>query len=78
MLDSPLLAYYEPEGDEDSVVGTDLKVRFYQYLAEKHGDYQVIIIENEHPPAEVNGQLAVTDFTKNPNEGRYGLFPISG
>ncbi len=32
VLDSPLLAYWEPEGDEDDLTGTDVKERFYDYL----------------------------------------------
>lgn len=75
VLDSPLLSYWGPEGDEDSLVGTDLKERFYEYLAMQHGDSQIIIIENEHPPEELLDRLAFTDFTKNPNHGRYGFFP---
>jgi hypothetical protein len=49
MLDSPLLAYWAPEGAEDSLEGSDLKDRFYTYLAENHRDAQIIIVENEHP-----------------------------
>ena len=32
LLDSPLLSYKEPEGDDDDLRHTDLKVRFYEYL----------------------------------------------
>src|SRR5689334_18911700 len=31
-LDSPLLAYREPEGDDLDLVGTDLNSQFYNYL----------------------------------------------
>ena len=75
LLDSPLLAYFKPEGDEDTALqGTDLKERFYSYLKAHHGDEsQVIIIENQHPPdSELEG-LNVTVFTRNPAEGRFGL-----
>ncbi len=75
LLDSPLLAYFKPEGDEDTALqGTDLKERFYSYLKAHHGrDSQVIVIENQHPPdSELDG-LSVTVFTRNPAEGRYGL-----
>jgi hypothetical protein len=75
VLDSPLLAYYAPESAEDSLVGSDLKVRFYKYLAQNHVDSQIIIIENEHPPSDIEGQIGLIDFTKNPHEGRYGFFP---
>lgn len=75
LLDSPLLAYFKPEGDEDTALqGTDLKERFYSYLKAHHGDEsQVIIIENQHPPdSELEG-LNLTVFTRNPAEGRFGL-----
>lgn len=74
VLDSPLLAYYKPESSEDSLVGSDLKLRFYEYLANNHIDSQVIIIENEHPPIAIEQRIAFTTFTKS-NEGRYGFFP---
>lgn len=75
VLDSPLLSYWEPEGQEDSLIGMDLKDRFYEYLATEHSDCQVIIIENEHPPDKLLDTIALTDFTKNPHQGRYGFFP---
>lgn len=51
------------------------KVLRVQYLNATHRNNQVIVIENEHPPAAVDlaGRLKV--FTRNPTEGRYGLFP---
>ena len=75
VLDSPLLAYFKPEGDEETALqGTDLKERFYAYLKAHHGDEsQVIIIENQHPPDSELGNLHLTIFTRNPEEGRYGL-----
>lgn len=76
VLDSPLLAYYKPEGEDDSLQGTSLKQKFYKYLIEEHSDSQVIIVENEHPPESFKGQLGLTVFTKNPQQGRFGLFPL--
>lgn len=75
VLDSPLLAYFKPEGEDDVILqGTDLKERFYDYLTNQHGrDSQIIIIENEHPPADATNNLRLTVFTGNPSEGRYGL-----
>ncbi len=75
VLDSPLLAYYEPEGDEDNLQGTDLKQKFYKYLIDEHSDNQIIIIENQHPPEVFEDKIKLTVFTKNPHEGRFGLFP---
>lgn len=75
VLDSPLLAYFEPEGPEDlALKGTDLKERFYEYLITHHGaDSQVLIIENQHPTAGLESRLVVSVFTGNPGDGRFGL-----
>lgn len=75
VLDSPLLAYYKPEGDEDlALQGSDLKERFYEYLIQHHSDdSQVVIIENQHPQLDAESKLAITVFTRNPTEGRFGL-----
>ncbi|WP_442838830.1 hypothetical protein [Acinetobacter baumannii] len=75
VLDSPLLAYFKPEGDDDiALSNSDLKELFYDYLIKHHkSDSQIIIIENQHPPANVEDQILMTIFTSNPNEGRFGL-----
>lgn len=75
VLDSPLLAYYEPEGDEDQALrGTNLKESFYSYLVDHHStDSQIIIVENQHPPTSVTDRLTMTVFTGNPHEGREGF-----
>ena len=77
VLDSPLLAYWKPEGDEDDLRGTDLKEMFYRYLLGLRKDTQVIIIENEHPPDFVSRDGNVIVFTKNPHQGRCGFFPTA-
>ena len=77
VLDSPLLAYWKPEGDDDDLRGTDLKEMFYRYLLGFRKNDQIIIIENEHPPDFVYEEGNVTVFTKNPHQGRYGFFPVS-
>lgn len=75
VLDSPLLAYFKPEGDEDrQLQGTNLNELFYSYLVDHHSiDSQIIIIENQHPPDSVLDRLTMTVFTGNPNEGRLGF-----
>ncbi|MCC5987222.1 MAG: hypothetical protein JJT95_06020 [Pararhodobacter sp.] len=75
VLDSPLLAYWKPEGDADDLRGSDLKEKFYRYLLGMSKVNQVIIIENEHPPEFVEKEAPVTVFTRNPGVGRYGFFP---
>lgn len=75
VLDSPLLAYFKPEGDEDRQLhGTNLKEKFYSYLIDHHStDSQIVIVENQHPPESVLGGLNMTVFTGNPKEGREGF-----
>lgn len=75
VLDSPLLAYWKPEGKEDDLRGTDLDEMFYRYLLGLSEENQIIIIENKPPPDFVVKEGHVIQFTKNPHHGRYGLFP---
>ncbi|XYS42434.1 hypothetical protein ACSUAE_03500 [Acinetobacter baumannii] len=75
VLDSPLLAYFKPEGDDDiALSNSDLKELFYDYLIKHHkSNSQIIIIENQHPPVVIEDRISITVFTSNPNEGRFGL-----
>ena len=78
LLDSPLLSYKEPDGDDDDLRHTDLKVRFYEYLKQIGSDQQVLIIENTDPPDDVRVMSYAQKFTGNPEEaGRAGLFPVA-
>jgi hypothetical protein len=75
VLDSPLLAYFKPEGEDDlALQSSDLKERFYDYLVTHHGkESQILIIENQHPPKSMEDRLSMTVFTANPHVGRFGL-----
>lgn len=75
VLDSPLLAYREPDGTEDDLRGTDLQEQFYAYLEGLLADTQVIVVENTNPPAAIIARDQSLMFSKNPHHGRYGLFP---
>lgn len=76
ILDSPLLAYREPEGSDDDLTGTDLQEQFYSYLAAAPDDRQVIIVENSDPPSPIVARPQTIMFSKNPHSGRYGFFPV--
>lgn len=75
ILDSPLLAYREPEGSDDDLRGTDVKDKFYEYLSNLSNESQIIIVENNDPPATIMALPQTVMFSKNPNSGRYGFFP---
>lgn len=73
ILDSPLLAYKEPKGEDEDIAGTDLKPRFYEQLESFAGNQQIFIVDNTTPPE--NFVDRATQFTHNPEIPRYGLFP---
>ena len=75
VLDSPLLAYREPDGAEDDLTGTDLQEQFYSYIEGFSADSQIIVVENTNPPDVIMGNKQSIMFSKNPHHGRYGLFP---
>ncbi len=75
VLDSPLLAYREPESKEDDLSGTDVQDKFYEHLA-KWTDRQIIIIENVDPPESVRSMPTSVMFSKSTEQGRYGFFPV--
>ncbi len=75
VLDSPLLAYREPDPDSEGVRASDLKDRFYESVADVARRGQVIIIENEAPPSFLLDTIHSVHFSGNPSIGRYGLFP---
>jgi len=77
VLDSPLLAYREPDGTEDDLTGTDLQEQFYAYLEVLPADTQVIVVENTDPPGATTKLPQSLMFGKNPHHGRYGLFPYT-
>ena len=75
VLDTPLLAYREPEGDEDDLSATDVHECFFKDLA-RFADRQVIVLENVDPPSNDKAGIKKTFFSKNAQVGRYGFFPI--
>ena len=75
VLDTPLLAYREPENDEDDLRDTDVQSKFYEFLL-NWTSRQVIILENEDPPDFIKNTDKTIFFSKNLSKGRYGLFPV--
>jgi hypothetical protein len=79
VLDSPLLAYKEPEpgkersSEDEEISGSDLKLRFYEHLEQFAGNEQIFIVDHTEPPP--NFVPKATHFTNNPAIPRCGLFP---
>lgn len=75
ILDSPLLAYEEPDNEEDDLSGTDVNIKFFDNLATWKAK-QIIVFENKKSiPNKYSSGEQVVQFTKK-NSGRYGFFPI--
>lgn len=75
VLDSPLLAYREPEGEDDDLSGTGVQDAFYDHLA-AWNERQVIVIENENPPEHIRRRESTVFFSKSIGQDRYGFFPV--
>lgn len=75
IIDSPLVVYREPDPNDKSIV-LDVKDSFYIDIASSFSDVQVIILENEDPPAHLVGSngFNLIAFSKT-SEGRYGFIP---
>ena len=71
--DSPLIAYKEPKADDEGIIGTDLKLRFYEHLQTFAGNEQIFIIDNTDPPEHFLEKAR--QFTGNPAIPRCGFFP---
>lgn len=78
LLDSPLVAYREPDSTDDGAEDQQLRMAgvkeaFYRSLAEGEAKGQVIVFENEDPPENMDGAFTRIHFSKSAS-GRYGLF----
>lgn len=73
ILDSPLIAYKEPKADDEGIIGTDLKLKFYEHLKDFAGEDQIFIVDNTEPPVTFLKQAV--QFTGNPAIPRCGLLP---
>ena len=68
-----MVVYREPDTDEGGFSG-DVKDAFYRSLASDFADAQIIILENEDPPADLDRSANVIRFTGT-ERGRLGFIP---
>lgn len=73
VIDSPLVVYREPDTDEGEFTH-DVKDAFYRSLAGSFRDAQVIVLENEDPPPDVESSANVIRFTGT-SHARKGFIP---
>lgn len=74
LIDSPLVVYREPDTDEGGF-SRDVKDAFYNSITTEFRESQVIIFENEDPPASLESSSNVIRFTGT-NHGRQGFIPV--
>ncbi len=75
VLDSPFVTYRKPErGVGEEVIPVDLAMDFYHYLS-SCGLPQIIVMENEEPPQEIEPVINHIVFTQSFEQGRYGFIP---
>lgn len=73
LIDSPLVVYREPDAGEDSF-SREVKESFYKSVTEDYKATQVIIFENEDPPADIAASANLIRFT-GAEHGRPGFVP---
>lgn len=71
VIDSPILSLKERGDDKKTSDG--MKVSLFKYLTENQKGHQTIIIENRIPESVNYDNVKLIHFTKDLNEGRYGL-----
>jgi hypothetical protein len=73
LIDSPLVVYREPDPGEGGFP-LDVKDAFYRSIAKDFLDSQVIILENDDPPADLYASANIILFTGT-GQGRNGFIP---
>lgn len=73
LIDSPLVVYREPDPGEEAF-SLAVKRHFYEGVARDFADAQVLIFENDEPPASVANLARVTVFS-GVDAGRKGFIP---
>ncbi|WP_026768818.1 AAA family ATPase [Asinibacterium sp. OR53] len=72
IIDSPLVTYRKPDADNEDIP-IDMAMDFYRYIVASEIE-QVIIMENEEPPTDIEQKINHIIFTQS-NDGRYGFIP---
>jgi hypothetical protein len=73
LVDSPLIVYRQPDQGEGNF-SRDVKDAFYRSLAATCGESQIVILENDPPPTDLDGSVNIIEFTGT-DRGRWGFIP---
>jgi len=75
IMDSPLVTYKKPKAGGEHIT-SDLAMDFYRYSASNKKVGQIIILENEEPPADILNLINVINFSGRSGDGRQGFIPL--
>jgi hypothetical protein len=75
VLDSPLVTYKRRDTAPGDEIPEDVTAAFYEALAKLTADKQVIVLENNDPPVDIQNEINYTHFSRS-TAGRYGFFPV--
>lgn len=75
LLDSPLVTYKRRDTSPGEEISEDVIAAFYEALARLPQSRQVIVLENNDPPAHLYDRINYTHFSRS-STGRYGFFPV--
>jgi hypothetical protein len=76
VLDSPLVTYKRRDVEQGEAIPDDVKSAFFSMLSDISPDAQIIVLENEDPPAAVQQRINYQHFSRSHEMGRYGFFPV--
>ncbi|MEZ6033554.1 MAG: hypothetical protein R3C17_10710 [Planctomycetaceae bacterium] len=76
VLDTPLNPYKGPDEGDDGKVNNETKIAFYKSLSNVNNIGQVVVLENDNPPDEVQQSTTYHHFSRNREIGRYGFYPL--
>jgi hypothetical protein len=76
VLDSPLVTYKRRDTAPEEEIPEDVTTAFYEALAKLPLQQQVIVLENNDPPADLQTQFNYIHFSRAAT-GRYGFFPVA-
>ena len=75
VLDSPLVTYKRRDTAPGEEISEDITTAFYQDLVDRTAKLQIIVLENNDPPPELQLKMRYTHFSRS-SVGRYGFFPL--
>ena len=64
IIDSPLVTYRKPDNEDEITITDDLAMDFYRYITTKSELNQIIVIENEEPPADIKEHINHIKFSR--------------